>query len=127
MTAEGAALMLALLAGHFLGDFTPLLTERMREAKANGGPFGPIALHGAVHGLLTLAAAGAILRPPAVPLLLAAGAVLVTHFTIDAARARLGLRFEDLRDPTSQLFWTALGLDQLAHAAVLVGVAAFLL
>lgn len=126
MTAGGAALMLALLAGHFLGDFTPLLTERMREAKERGGPMGPILAHGAVHGVLALAASAAVVREAPVRLLLAGGAVLVTHFLIDAARARLGVRFDELRDPGGQLFWTALGLDQLAHASVLVGVATFL-
>ena len=42
MTPDAAALLLALLLGHFLGDFTPLLTERMREAKERGGPMGPM-------------------------------------------------------------------------------------
>lgn len=127
MTGGGAALMMALLVGHFLGDFTPLLTERMREAKENGRPLGPIVLHGAVHGVLTLLAVAAALGPEPAPCAYGAGAVFVTHSLIDAVRARLGRRSEGLHDPDTQLFWTALGLDQLAHAAVLVAVATLLL
>lgn len=126
MTADGAALLLALLFGHFLGDFTPLLTESMRRAKAEGEPLTPIAGHAAVHGLLTLAAVAVALGPELDPLLLAAAAVFVTHFLLDAARARLGARFEALGDPDHQLFWTALGLDQLAHVAILAGLVVLL-
>ncbi len=127
MTPEAALLLLALLTGHFLGDFTPLVTERMTEAKAAGGPLGPILGHAAVHGALTGVAALAVVRPDPSTLALAAGIELVTHFVLDAVRARLGARFEGLRDPKRQLFWTGLGLDQLAHGAVLVGIAALLL
>ena len=127
MTPDAVALLLALLVGHFLGDFTPLLTRRMRDAKENGEPLWPIAVHGAVHGGLALVAIAAALRPGPGAYLFGGGVVFVTHFLIDAVRARLGVRFGELGDPRAQLFWTALGLDQLAHAAVLVGVAALLL
>lgn len=127
MTGEAVALVLALLTGHFLGDFTPLANREMQEAKATGGPLVPIAGHAAVHGALTAAAVLAVLGPRWQLLGIAAGLELVTHFVIDAGRARLAARVAALRDPGGQLFWTALGLDQLAHAAVLVGIAAFLL
>lgn len=127
MTADAVALLLGLLAGHYLGDFTPLASERVQKAKASGGPLAPIAGHAAIHGLLTGAAAASIVRPGLGALALAAGAQFVTHFLIDAGRARLTARVEALRDPERQLFWSVLGADQLAHGAVLVGIAALLL
>lgn len=127
MTAEATVLILALLVGHWLGDFTPLATERMTEAKADGGPLAPILGHAAVHGALTGAAVLAVVRPGAATLAAAVGVEFVSHFLLDAARARLGRRFAVLRDAGEQLFWTVLGLDQLAHVAVLTGIAALVL
>lgn len=127
MTGEAVRLLSVLLVTHFLGDFTPLATRRMLEAKANGGPLGPIALHAAVHG--ALAGAAVLLASTAGWAVLAGAALVVfgTHFGLDAARARLGDRFAAVRDPRRNLFWTALGLDQLAHGLVLVGIAGWLL
>lgn len=126
MTPRAVGLLLAFLLAHFLGDFSRLATDRIQEAKARGGPLGPIAGHAAVHGVLIGAAAALIARPG---WLLVAGAVgieVVTHFLIDAGRARLGARVPAIRDPERRLFWYAYGADQLAHLVILVVLAALL-
>lgn len=127
MTQEAVVLLLGLLVAHYLGDFTPLAPERVQKAKAAGGPFLPIVGHAAVHGLLVGLAAGLIARPGWA---LLAGAVAIefgSHLLIDVLRARLNARFSALRSPERQAFWYALGADQLAHTAILVGLAAFLI
>ena len=52
MTAQTMVLLAFLFVGHFLGDFTPLASARMQEAKLSGTPLGPIALHALVHAVL---------------------------------------------------------------------------
>lgn len=123
MTTAAAALLAALLAAHCLGDFTPLATARIRQAKAEGGPLRYIALHSGIHaalvGIAVLLAAG-----PAPSLLaLAVGLELSTHFAIDMSRARLGVRLPALGDMHANPFWWALGVDQLLHGLVLVAIA----
>lgn len=114
----------ALLVAHYLGDFTPLATAGMQRAKANGGPLILIAGHAGVHTLLVFAAVALVARPT-IPILAAVASIeFVTHFGIDAGRARLGQRVPVINDPHQGPFWYALGLDQLAHGLVLVGVAA---
>lgn len=124
MTTAGALLLAALLVAHCLGDFTPLATVRIRQAKAEGGPLRLIALHAAIHaalvGVAVLVAGGAA---PATILGLAVGLELTTHFAIDTGRARLGLRVPALGDMQTNPFWWALGVDQLLHGLALVGIA----
>lgn len=127
MTAEATWLLAGLFAGHFAGDFTPLATARMHEAKARGGPAGPILQHAAVHGVLAGLMLSVFSSAPWRPVLAAAALVLVTHFALDLARARAGLWIRDLGDPGRQTFWVALGADQLAHGLVLIGVATWIL
>jgi len=124
MTAEAAALMAALLVAHFLGDFTPLATARMQQAKSLGRPVGPIAVHAMVHAVL-VAVAVALAASPGLRVVGAAAAIeFGTHLAIDWTRGRLGARIPALSDSGDQEFWTALGLDQLAHGLVLVAIAA---
>ena len=123
MTAQAAVLLVFLFVGHFLGDFTPLASARMQEAKLSGTPIGPIALHALVHALLVGIATVAIARP--LPMI-ALGAVAIefwTHLGLDWFRGKLSARRPALGDPGQPVFWTVLGLDQLAHALVLVGIA----
>lgn len=127
MSGEAVALLLGLLVAHFLGDFTPLASERIQEAKAAGGPLLPIVGHAAVHGVLTGGAVGLLARPGWALLAGAAGTVFLSHLAIDVGRARLNARIDALRSPDRQAFWVALGADQLAHVAILVGLTAFLL
>ncbi len=124
MTATAAVLLAALLAGHFVGDFTPLATARMQEAKAAGGPLGPILEHAAIHALITAALVALVVRPPAGTVALAGAIQLATHFLLDAGRGRASRLYPGLSDPARQAFWTALGADQLVHALVLVWIAA---
>ncbi len=63
MSSDAAALMAALLVAHFLGDFTPLATARMLQAKALGRPVGPIAVHALVHAVLVALAVAFAARP----------------------------------------------------------------
>lgn len=123
MTTDALTLLLALLVAHALGDFTPLATERIRQAKAAGRPLGPIAEHAAIHGLLVGLAVLIVVGPSLSILALAAGLELVTHFAIDLTRARLGIRLPVLADMRSNPFWWALGVDQLLHGMVLVWIA----
>jgi hypothetical protein len=123
MTDQAAILLIFLFLGHFLGDFTPLATARMLEAKLTGSPIGPIALHALVHSVLVGIAVAAIARP--VPMLILAVVTIEfwTHLGLDWFRGRMTVRRPALGDPGQSVFWTALGLDQLAHAMVLVGIA----
>lgn len=123
MTDVGAGLLSSLFLAHFLGDFTPLSTRRMRDAKAVGRPAGPIAAHAGVHALL-VGVAVMVAGPP--NLFLLAGAMaweFGTHLGIDWFRGRLGGRYPSLQDPRTRAFWTTLGLDQLAHYLVLLSIA----
>ncbi|MDT8436346.1 MAG: DUF3307 domain-containing protein [Gemmatimonadota bacterium] len=127
MSAEALALLAALFAAHFLGDFTPLASARMQEAKAKGAPLGPIATHAAVHAALVAAAVAAI-AAPAMGLLAAVVALeFASHLALDWARGRLGARRPAMGDPSRQAFWTAVGLDQLGHALVLLVIVALVL
>ena len=126
MTPDAIVLLSLLLVGHFLGDFTPLATRTMQEAKAGVRPPGPIVTHAAVHGLLVLAAV-AVVRPVWGLLLGAAVVEFATHLLFDWTKMRLGARFPTLQDPADGSFWRVHGLDQLAHGLVLVAIAAWVL
>ncbi|MDX1576992.1 MAG: DUF3307 domain-containing protein [Gemmatimonadota bacterium] len=123
MTIQATWLLAGLFAAHFLGDFTPLATPRMQEAKAAGGPIGYIAAHAGIHAALAGVVVWAIVSPAGGVLAIAAATVFLTHFAIDAVRARAAVAVRALVDPNRQAFWTALGVDQLAHGLVLVYVA----
>jgi hypothetical protein len=124
MTDTAVLLLVLLFAAHFVGDFTPLSTPRMHQAKAVGTPLGPIAAHAAVHAILVGTAVLVAARPAVALVALAAGIAFATHLAIDWARGRLGAGRPALFIPDSQAFWSALGLDQLAHGMVLIGIAA---
>jgi hypothetical protein len=123
MGAQVTVLLAFLLVAHFLGDFTPLASARMQEAKLSGTPLVPIALHSLVHALLVGVAVAAIARPVPMFILAAATIEFWTHLGLDWFRGKLSARRPALGDPSQRIFWTALGLDQLAHALVLVGIA----
>lgn len=127
MTLTAIVLLVALLVAHDLGDFTPLATARIRQAKADGGPMGPIAVHAAIHAVLVGIVVLLVIRPPPAVLGIAMSLEFLTHFAIDASRARLGLRVPALADMRSNPFWWALGVDQLLHTSVLVAIAVFVL
>lgn len=117
-------LLVLLFVAHFLGDFTPLLSRRMLEAKASGAPLGPFVHHAAIHGSLVALAVAVAVRPGLELLAMAASLEFGSHLAIDWIRARAGKKWPAQANPSTQTYWTALGLDQLAHALVLVGIAA---
>ncbi|MCK5410447.1 MAG: DUF3307 domain-containing protein [Gemmatimonadetes bacterium] len=121
MTAEAAWLLAFLLIGHFLADFTRLSTASMLRSKAVGTPPGPIGAHAGVHSGLVAVAVALVAGPGLGLVALAAAVELVSHFAIDVGRGRIMRRFPPLGDPANSSFWSVLGLDQLAHALVLVG------
>jgi hypothetical protein len=123
MTEQAAVLLIFLFVGHFLGDFTPLATARMLEAKLTGSPIGPIALHALVHAVLVGLAVAAIARPVPMLILAAVTVEFWTHLGLDWVKGKMSVRRPALGDPGQPIFWTALGIDQLAHALVLVGIA----
>jgi len=120
MTSTAAWLLVSLFVAHFLGDFTPLSTRRMQEAKAAGGPAGPIVAHAGVHAVLVGFAVGLVSRPGAFVFLAAVFLEFVTHLAIDWGRGRMGARRPLLGDAASEAFWVFLGMDQLAHYLVLL-------
>ncbi len=123
MDGTYTALMAALLFGHFLGDFSPLLTSRMLAAKESGAAPGWILGHAGVHAVLVGMAVMLVVAPPVLVLGLAVLIELSTHFVIDVLRARVGVVRPEMQDPANRRFWFILGLDQLAHGLVLVGIA----
>ncbi len=123
MTEQAAVLLIFLFVGHFLGDFTPLATARMLKAKLTGSPIGPIALHALVHAVLVGLAVAAIARPVPMLILAAVSVEFWTHLGLDWVKGKMSVRRPALGDPGQPIFWTALGIDQLAHALVLVGIA----
>jgi len=127
VTGHGISLLAFLFSAHFLGDFTPLATRRMLDAKAVGKPLGPIASHAAIHGVLVGLAVALVIRPGPGLIGMAALMEFGAHLAIDWVRGRLGGHWPTLSDPATQEYWTALGLDQLAHAFVLIGIAALVL
>ena len=50
------------------------------------------------------------------------GLQFVIHWGLDAFRARLGVHLPAVADPGRNVYWTALGLDQLAHGLVLLAI-----
>lgn len=126
MSSAATWLLVGLFSAHFLGDFSPLATDRMHDAKASGGPVGPILGHAGVHGVL----AGAVtflLSNVALEAVFVAGAfVLVSHFVIDLVRAWTADRWPVLSDAERGEFWMALGADQLIHSLVIIALASWL-
>jgi hypothetical protein len=123
MSSQAAVLLSFLFFVHFLGDFTPLATESMQEAKRAGRPLGPIALHALVHAALVGLVVALVARPAPILVLAAATIEFWTHLFLDWWKGFMSARRPVLGDPGRKGFWTALGLDQLAHALVLVWVA----
>lgn len=127
MSGQTAVLLAFLFVAHFLGDFTPLASARIQEAKVTGTPLVPIAAHALIHAVLVGIAVAAIARPEAMVVAAAVAIEFWTHFGLDWLRGKLAARRPGLSDPSRQVFWTVVGLDQLAHTLVLVGIAALVL
>jgi len=118
--------MVLLLVAHYIGDFTPLATAEMQEAKAGRQSPLLIVAHAAVHGLLVLAAVS-LVRPSWDIVATSAAFEFATHAGIDFAKMKFGVRFPVLRDTSRAPHWYFFGLDQLLHGLVLVTIAAYAL
>ena len=123
MTVQATWLLASLFVAHFLGDFTPLTTQRMLEAKARGKPVGPIAAHAGVHAVLVGFVVGGMARPGGALLVVAVAVEFLTHLGIDWAKGRLGAARPAWSDPRSRSFWWIFGVDQLGHQLVLIAIA----
>lgn len=112
-------LTLALLACHWLGDYTHLSTTTMLKAKRMGRPFPPIFCHACVHAGLM----GAMLLLFGIgwPLSGCLCALQMTsHFAIDVWKGRMNVWFPVLQSPTNQWHWCVFGFDQLLHVSVII-------
>ena len=127
MTTQAAVLLAGFLFAHYLGDFTPLSTPDMLAAKAKARPMWLIAAHALVHTVLVALIILIVVFPSWSILFLAAVIEFVTHFAIDAGRAKFSQRLPELNNPGRNSFWYTRGLDQFAHAAVLIFLAALVL
>lgn len=127
MTSQAAVLLAVLFVAHYLGDFTALATDRMQRAKLSGKPIGPIAVHALIHAVLVGIAVAVIVQPAPLLTLGAVAIVFWTHLGIDWFRGWINVRRPALGDPDQRVFWTTLGLDQLAHLLVLVVIAVLVL
>jgi len=123
MTNQIALLLAGFFFAHYLGDFTPLSTPEMLAAKTNAKPMWLIAAHALVHAVLIGLVILIVAFPSWTILGLAAAIEFISHFVLDAGRAQLGRRVPELNNPSRNVFWYALGLDQFAHALVLIGLA----
>lgn len=126
MNPDTTLLIALLLVAHYLGDYTPLSTPRMLDAKVGKGPLWLIGAHAAVHAALVTTAV-LIVRPSAEAALTAAAVQLVTHFLIDFVKMRVTVSYASLQDPSQGAFWSVFGADQLAHMFVLLGIAVLVL
>jgi len=119
-------LMMLLLVTHYVGDFTPLATSEMQEAKAGRQSPLLILAHAAVHGALVLAAVS-LVRPSWDIVATVAAFEFATHAGIDFAKMKFGVRFPVLRDPSGGPHWFLFGFDQLLHGLVLVAIVGYAL
>ena len=62
------------------------------------------------------------MRPEFSVLALVVALQFLSHWGLDAIRARLRVRVPALADPGKNVYWTALGMDRLAHGLVLLAI-----
>jgi len=101
-----------------LGDFSPLSTKWMLEAKRHGKPFFPIFVHAGVHAVLMLPVL--LIFTDIRQALLLSAFQLMTHFIIDVWKGRMSLWFPVFGDIQNKWFWMLFGLDQFLHQAVIL-------
>lgn len=109
---------IALLIGHWLGDYTHLATPWMLQAKRLGTPIEPIFVHALMHSVLT----GLVLviyTEPFKIILLGIALQLITHFAIDVWKGKMNVWFPALQVPANPFHWYVFGLDQTLHMTVL--------
>ncbi len=111
-------LLIALLVAHWFGDFSPLSTPWMLNAKRLGKPLFPIFVHAGVHAVLV--AVVLFFYCDVRMMMLFAGFECITHFLIDVLKGRLQSVFPVLNDAHRPPFWMLFGADQFLHILVLI-------
>lgn len=106
---------------HWAGDFSPLSTAWMLNAKRFGKPLLPILAHAGVHTLLFFTAIFALRGFDMA--LLAAAIQLPTHFAIDVFKGKMNVWFPELQSFENKFHWWVFGADQLLHQSVIIGTA----
>ena len=107
-------LMTGLLVKHFLCDF-PFQTKKMRDEKGTYLEMGGVH-HAFAHGIAT-AAVFCLLGFKEVAGTMAVLDILI-HYHVDYLKMKIN-KWAKLK-PDNQMFWNALGADQLAHGLTYV-------
>ena len=115
-------ILIGLFICHFLGDYPPLSTDWMLNAKQLGKPLLPIFAHAMVHTLMMGIFLGCLGISNT---LLLMGFQLNTHFLIDVWKGRMNGWFPSLQSPNNKWFWILFGFDQLLHALVIIGMSSY--
>lgn len=113
-------ILIGLFFCHLLGDYTPLSTEWMLNAKRVGKPLYPIFIHALVHALLMLVLLTVMFKLAMVKLFILFGIQLITHFVIDVCKGRVGAWFPILQSPNNKWYWIVFGIDQYLHTLVII-------
>ena|SRR6478752_2901954 len=111
--------LIGLFFCHFLADFTQMSRPYMLSAKKFGAPVTPIAAHAAVHAVLMLI----FLRIMGYKGINVATVVMlqwISHTLIDVTKGKINFYFPATREATNVSHWWVFGLDQFAHAVIII-------
>ncbi len=104
---------------HFFGDFTPLSTPWMLEAKKTGRPLIPILAHALIHAILHFFIV--IFWTMDFNIAICVFTIqLLTHWVIDILKGRMNVwcSISLVNDPIK--FWALFGVDQLLHQSIII-------
>ena len=109
---------------HFLGDFTPLSTTWMQEAKQFGKPLFPILIHALIHASLMLFV---LFFFTTVQMAFTLSAFqLIIHFFVDTWKGRMNTWFPSLQNNANKEYWIIFGFDQFLHQMTILVMAFYL-
>ncbi|MBN8701491.1 MAG: DUF3307 domain-containing protein [Bacteroidetes bacterium] len=114
------ALITLLNICHLFGDFSPLSTSKMLQAKEKGTPSIPIFLHASIHGLLMLSVLVFFCSIKLAIILCLFE--IVTHFLIDTWKGKMNVWFPIFSDNKNKYHWMLFGFDQFLHQLVIVSI-----
>ena len=130
-------LLLLLILGHYIGDYTPLSTPKMLKAKQFSKPLFPIFEHALVHGAIfciiyfyyqaviyTFNNIGDLSYDAylnysfncIIPTLI----LLIIHFLIDVGKGKITYYIKQTQDISKPPFWMLHGLDQFLHIVTII-------
>jgi hypothetical protein len=130
MSKQTIYLIFSLQIAPLIGDFSPLSTKWMLEAKLKGKPLLPILCHALVHASLMFVPIHIFTNYSMKALDKADLMILfqlISHFTIDVWKGRMGVWFPSLSINTNAEFWYLFGFDQFLHQCVILIMIAFCL